>query len=222
MSLSTTNNRNDAIGSGSLDTFPYTFRIFKEEDLKVTTSSGGVETLLVLGVDYTVTGVGEDAGGTVILTAGNLPLDDLITTRRVVELLQETDIKNQGDFFAETHEDQMDRHTMADQQQQDELDRSIKLPETVSPSIFDPTLPADIATANRAITTNAAGDGLTLSLFQTADALRIFNAQTYDALKALALAAPTQQRWGYATDIKKEVFYTADLTVGDAGWLIAA
>lgn len=219
MSISTTNNRNDYVGNGAVDTYPYTFRIFKKTDLKVTKSSGGVETPLTVDIDYTVTDVGEEAGGTIVLTAGNLPVDDLLTIRRVVDLLQETDIRNQGDFLPEVHEDEFDRGVMRDQQQQEELDRAVKNPETVPASTFKPELPADIATPNRALITNSAGDGFALGL-TAVDNARIFSSKTYAALKADALADPTSQRFGWANDIKKHVFYTADLTVGDAGWIV--
>jgi hypothetical protein len=46
---------------------------------------------------------------------------------------------------------------MADQQQQDEIDRAMTLPETLTTSDFDPTLPTDIATADGLLIVNSAG-----------------------------------------------------------------
>lgn len=170
MSLSSVNNRSQHTGNGAVDTYSYTFRIFDEDDLLVVVrDTDGVETTLVKTTDYTVTGVGAASGGTVVLVNsaqawldgdGDLKQDYELSILRVVALTQVTDIRNQGDFYPEVHEDQFDKLTMIDQQQQDELDRSIKLPDSVDPSTFDTRMPASIVgQANVTITTNAAGDG---------------------------------------------------------------
>ncbi len=194
MSISSAANRNTYTGNGTVDTYSYTFRIFKDTHLLVTVKdTSGVESTLTLGTDYTVSGVGENSGGTIALVNssqswlevdGDLKTGYLITIRRVVPTVQETDIRNQGDFFPEVHEDAFDYLTMIDQQQQDELDRSVKLAETVSPSTFNPALPTDIALASRAIVTNPDGDGFAMG--PTVD--EISNAQSY-ALAAQASAA---------------------------------
>lgn len=76
--------------------------------------------------------MGDKNGGTITLTAGNLPNNYHLTIRRVRGLTQDTDIRNQGDFFPEVIEDEFDRNIMIAQQQQEELDRSFRLPETVT------------------------------------------------------------------------------------------
>jgi len=220
MSISSTVSRNDYVGNGAADTYPYTFRIFLKGDLLVTErDTDGVETTLTVDVDYTVSGVGDDGGGSIVLTAGNLTTDYGLTIRRVIDLKQETDIRNQGVYYPEIHEDQFDRDVMIAQQQQDEIDRAVRNPETVPVSDFDPQLPSDIATASRALITNTTGDGFTLGL-PAFSADRLFNSATYAALKALALADPTSQRFGWATDIQQLVFYTANISVGDAGFIV--
>jgi hypothetical protein len=50
--------------------FPFDFPVFAETDLRVLRLRAGVETLLTRATDYTVTGAGQQAGGTVTLTAG--------------------------------------------------------------------------------------------------------------------------------------------------------
>lgn len=131
MTISAANNRNDYTGNGATDTYSYTFRILAESHLKVTIrDTDNVETLQVLNTDYTVTGVGAAGGGTIVLTAGNLTTDYEISIRRVLPLTQGTDIRNQGEFLPEIHEDEFDRGVMISQQQQDEIDRSVKLSET--------------------------------------------------------------------------------------------
>lgn len=123
--------RNDYIGNGATATYTYGFRIFAATDLLVTrVTTAGVETTLAYPADYSVTGVGSFSGGTITLTAGVLTTGYGLTIRFSSPLTQGIDIRNQGGFFPEVVEDALDRLTKLDQQQQDELDRSVKLPET--------------------------------------------------------------------------------------------
>lgn len=175
MTVASTTNRITYTGNGSVSSYAYTFRVFDEDHLLVTVkSTDGVETTLALTTDYTVTGVTDLTGGNVVLvnnsqpwlTSGNLLTDYTLTIRRVVPLKQETDIRNQGDFFPESHEDEFDKLVMADQQQQDEIDRSVKLPESIAGSTFDTSLPPDINdpdSAGKAIVVNADADGFELA-----------------------------------------------------------
>lgn len=173
MSLSSTTRRNDYTGSGSVSVYAYSFRIFAQGDLQVIVrDTAGTETTLTITTDYTVSGVGGSTGGNVTLvnasqawlTAGKLTSGYHLSIRRVVSLVQNTDIRNQGSFYPETHEDALDYLTMIDQQQQDDIDRSVHLPDSIPITDFDPTLPSDIeSNAGSAIIVNDAGDGLTLS-----------------------------------------------------------
>ena len=170
MSIASTTNRVSYTGNGAVDTYDYTFRIFSQSDLLVVVkeTSTSIETTLIISTDYTVTNVGELSGGTIVLVnssqdwldaGGELSTGYTLTIRRAVSLTQTTDIRNQGDFFPEAHEDTFDYGRMIDQQQQDEIDRSIKLPESVLSSNFDTILPTDIETADVVIITNPTGDG---------------------------------------------------------------
>lgn len=171
MSLSNANNRNDYVGNGSVDTYNYTFRIFDEDDIEVIVrDTSDVETVLTKTTHYTVTGVGGVNGGTIPLVngafdwidaEGDLKADYVLTIRRVIPLVQETDIRNQGAFYPEIHEDQFDKLVMIDQQQQDEIDRALKLPVTVNPSAFSGILPAGlVGNPGASIIVNSTGDGL--------------------------------------------------------------
>lgn len=161
MAIGTQTSRVDYVGNGSTAEYAFTFLIFAATDLLVSVrNTSDVESTLVLNTDYTVDGVGDEDGGTITLTAGNLTSGYALTIRRVRPLTQETDIRNQGEFFPETHEDAFDHFIMVDQQQQDEIDRSLKLPESVASAGFDPVLPADIADqAGGVIVVNNTGDG---------------------------------------------------------------
>lgn len=167
MTINSTTSRNAHTGNGSVSNYSYTFYIFEDSDLLVTVkNTDDEETTLVLTTDYTVNGAGELTGrsidlvssGQAWLTAGKLTTGYIITIRRVRPLEQETDIRNQGEYLPEVIENTFDHLLMVDQQQQDELDRSVKFPETVSSADFDPTLPAEI-TANYYPRVNPTGDG---------------------------------------------------------------
>ena len=133
MTISSTTTRNDATGNGATSVYPFTFKIFNKADLKVTKrDTDDVEYLLTVDTDYAVSGVGDTSGGSITLVAGNLPSGWKLTIRRVRPLKQETDIRNQGDFYPEVHEDALDGLVMQNQAQQNELDRALKLPETVT------------------------------------------------------------------------------------------
>lgn len=131
MTISSTSHRMDYTGNGATSSYSYNFRIFSDTDLLVTKrDTSNIETTLVLNTDYTVSGAG-DSNGSITLTTV-LALNNHLTIRRVRPLTQGTDIRNQGDFYAEIHEDAFDHFVMIDQQQQEEIDRSIRLPETVT------------------------------------------------------------------------------------------
>jgi len=131
MTVSTSSNRADHTGNGSASTFSFTFRIFANTDLLVTKADAdGVETVLTLTTDYTVSGAGSYNGGSITPVAGALPSGHTLTILRELDITQETDLRNQGSFFAETHEDVFDRHTIVMQQLQEQIDRAAKLPVT--------------------------------------------------------------------------------------------
>lgn len=172
MSISSTTNRVDYIGNGATSVYAYTYRVFDEDDLLVTVQliADGTETTLTKTTDYTVSGVGEGTGGNITLVSsgqawldgdGDLLATYQITIRRVLPLTQNTDIRNQGSYFPEAIEDEFDRSRMIDLQQQDELDRSLKLSESIDPADFNASIPASIVGQNNVtFMTNASGDGI--------------------------------------------------------------
>lgn len=155
---STTSRMADYTGTGSVNTYAYTFRIEADADLLVVkTDTLGNDTTLTLTTDYTVTGAGDDAGGNVVLTS-NLENNYKLTIRRKPAITQETDYRNQGDFLAETVEDALDKSAHIDQAQQDELDRSIKLAE-INASGIDSVLPDASGKGGQFVALKSAEDG---------------------------------------------------------------
>ncbi len=129
MTIATTTSRMRYEGNGVTAVFPFTFRILAATHLTVIlTDAQGVQTVQVLNVGYTVSGVGNGAGGsiTMIVAPG---AGETLTIKRAVPLTQPTDLRNQGAFFPEVHESVFDRITMLIQQLDEMLGRSLVLGE---------------------------------------------------------------------------------------------
>lgn len=206
MTLASTTRRNDYIGNGAVDTYSYTFKIYDETDLLVTVKdTDDIETELTLTTHYTVTGVGESSGGSVALVNGSFNWLDAdgdlesgyaITIRRVRAITQETDVRNQGSNFREDIEDEFDKQIMIDQQQQDEIDRSLKFSET---STYDGVSVPD-PEAGKVLAWNADADGLeNLALTYTSGTFPGTFTAGVDASKA---ASPSTNDVYIATDTK--------------------
>lgn len=103
-------------GDGVATVFPVPFRFFENTDLDVVRVTAlDVVVPLTLGTDYTVSGAGEINGGS-ITTSLAAATGEQIVIARLLPLTQETDLRNQGNFFPEIHEDVFDRLTMLIQQ----------------------------------------------------------------------------------------------------------
>lgn len=130
-------------GNNVTTAFDYDFKITDETHLLVVVrDDSGDERTLVLTADYTVSGVGNDAGGAITTTVAPIIGEDL-TILRNVPFVQETDLENQGAYNAETVEDALDLAVMRDQQLKEGLDRAVKMPENLDPSGLN-NLVADI------------------------------------------------------------------------------
>ncbi len=158
MTVSTEVDHNEYTGNGVTTSFPYTFRIFHKSDLVVqVVDINDNITDLVLDTDYTVTGAGGYTGGNVILTTA-LENGFRISIARELPVTQETDLRNQGKFFAEVHEDAFDKLTMLIQQAISWLRLSLRKPSFVANyydalgnyirNLRDPSRPQDAATKN--------------------------------------------------------------------------
>lgn len=158
MTVSTVVDHNDYTGNGVTTSFPYTFRIFKKTDLAVSVIDLSENiTVLVLDTDYTVTNAGGYNGGNVVLTAP-LATGWQISIARELEPTQETDLRNQGKFFAEVHEDAFDKLTMLIQQVASMFRLALRKPSSIANwydalnnyirNLRDPRDPQDAATKN--------------------------------------------------------------------------
>jgi len=132
MTISSTTVKNSYSGDGSTTTFTYTFKIFQDSDIQVIIrAANGTETIKTITTHYTVTGAGVSTGGTVIFTSGNIPTStQTVVLRRNIPQTQAIDYIANDPFPAESHEEGLDRATMAIQQIQEEVTRSLKLSKT--------------------------------------------------------------------------------------------
>lgn len=162
MTVTSTANKITYTGSGTTGPFTYNFKIFEDSDLEVVkyTIADGTSVVMTLTTDYTVTGAGNDAGGTVSLVAV-LSSSYKLIIRRVLPITQEVDYIANDPFPAATHEEALDRSTMINQQQQEQLDRAVLVPigTTTDPEdlLSQIEASADTATAAAATATAAVG-----------------------------------------------------------------
>lgn len=110
-----------SVANGVTTVFPYSFMIADEDDLKVVVD-GVVQTS-----GYTVSGVGNPAGGDVTFSVA--PANGLKVLRYLDPILwRETDYQQFGDFLADTVNRDFDKIWLALQAIQQNFKRSLKLP----------------------------------------------------------------------------------------------
>jgi len=126
MTIASSINKHIYQGNGATTQWPFTFKIFDESNIQIyLTDPSGAETKLDTG--YRV----DKQNGYVKYpypSGTPLPSGWKITLFRVVPIVQETDLVNQGPFFAEVIEDAIDKLTVIDQQQEEKLERTMRLP----------------------------------------------------------------------------------------------
>ena len=132
MTISTTTIKNSYSGNGSTTTFNYTFKITDQDDIDVIIrSSSGTETTKTITTHYTVTGVGNASGGTVVFTSGNIPSGtETVVLRRSTPQTQGVDLIENDPLPANTLEDALDKATSISQELQEQVDRSLKISRT--------------------------------------------------------------------------------------------
>lgn len=164
MTVSTTVGRWQYDTNGTTGPWTVGAYFIADEDLNVTyTDAAGVDSLLVLNVDYTVTGAGAPSGGT-ITTSTAYAAGGKITIVDDPEALQETDYSETDAFPAATHEQALDRLTLIVQRLRLLVERALRISDSedalaVLPSAQDralKTLTFD-ADGNPVCTTPAAG-----------------------------------------------------------------
>ena len=158
MTIETTANRISYTGSGTTGPFSFPYYFLADGDLTVikTTIADGTESTLTLTTDYTVSGAGEAAGGSVTLVA-TLSSSYKLTIIRDPDILQPADYPANDRFPAATHEEALDRATMILQRLKDYIDRSFRLSDGDVSGI---SLILSNLAAGELIAVNSAGTGI--------------------------------------------------------------
>lgn len=106
-------------GNGSTQIFPIPFYFLVDTDIKVSKKAAatGVISTLTLNSDYTLTGAGNQAGGSATLVVAPASGDQIFIERNVIAV-QETAYPVNSTFPAASHEKALDRLTMLVQQLQ--------------------------------------------------------------------------------------------------------
>lgn len=141
MTISTTSTRSPIYaGSGTTGPFPVPFEFGSNSDLVVIKRDpSGIESVLTLNTDYTVSGAGDPSGGSITLISA------LATGYKLVILLgmspvQETVWPENDPFPSESHEEAIDRLTLLLQQVKEAVERAPQLQRSLAlRNIFFPT-----------------------------------------------------------------------------------
>lgn len=124
--------------NGATTVFPFGFKIYDESHIRVVlTNASGVEADLALGTDYTVSGVGVGSGGSVTTSTAH-DSGNMITLILDVPFTQNTDLENQGAYFAETIERALDLLTQMALQLKEKLGRAVVLPASETDQVVIP------------------------------------------------------------------------------------
>jgi hypothetical protein len=126
MSVPSSTSKVQYLLSSSTQTLTVPFYFLENSHLKVIKIVGAVQTVLVLGTDYTVTGAGVEAGGAIILTGTATAAGNTVTIKRSIPITQLVDYVYNDRFPAETHERALDKLTMICQFLQEQAERSLR------------------------------------------------------------------------------------------------
>lgn len=150
--------------TGAGQTIPVDFYFLADDHLKVTSTTGTTTTELVLNSDYTVTGAGNQGGGSVVMTAG--VSGDKVAVTYNVPPTQTVNFTEGGAEPAETKERVPDKLTMLVKELKEKVSRAL-----LSNATSSNTFPSSL-TAQRFIYVDANGDP---QLYTAAQVLALIN-----------------------------------------------
>lgn len=119
-------------GNGLTTTFAFAFLLLDADDLVVELlNAAGVVTAQTLGVDYTISGIGNPAGGSVTFTTA--PASGVrVTISRQSALERQTDYQSNGDLLSDVLDGDFDRLWLVVQELRRDLRRALKVPADAS------------------------------------------------------------------------------------------
>lgn len=110
------------VATASQTQFDFPFPITADADLTVYDNN----TLQVLSTDYTVSGVGNDTGGTITFNTGRTA-GHVITIYRDIPIARTTDFQQNGPFASVAVNDELDKITMILQQLESRIGRAVRM-----------------------------------------------------------------------------------------------
>lgn len=158
MAVSTTTRKQQFVLDGGTAAFAFTFRALLDSpsDIKCTVTTAGTDTILAYTTNYSVAINSDGIGGTVTLvSAGTIGLGTLTVYRETTKT-QESDYDDYNQFPANTLETDLDRCIMIAQENAEAIDRSMRLPITVSGVSVELPVPV----ANKVLGWNSAATGI--------------------------------------------------------------
>jgi hypothetical protein len=157
MTVSSTASRVVYIGDASRHDFPFAFKVMQPSDLTVVFTDATGDDFILSPDDYTVVGLGLDAGGQVTYQPDGVPIASgtRLTIWRDVPLTQPTSLSNQGAMWPQVLEAALDRLTFIAQRLADLASRALVTAPTDSPA--PNLLPNSITRANSTLAFDSAG-----------------------------------------------------------------
>ena len=138
MTVTANTTRNAYSAGNQQNTYAYTFQIHDASDLKVYIG----DELKSLNTHYTVTGVGSGTGGNVVFDLGvdgngdqiYIPENTVVSIFLAMDLDRDTNYQPSGAFLASTVNNDFDRLWLASNQQQTDINRTVRLKDLDSQS----------------------------------------------------------------------------------------
>lgn len=154
MTLATTAASVTAAGNGATTVWPFAFIIPVASELELSTinQSTQVVTVITDTTSFSVTGLALPGGGSVTYPLIGPPVATGISVsiRRIVPMVQSTDLVNQSGYYPEVVEGELDYLTMISQQLNEVLNRAVVVPvgSTTTPSMLYAAIVAGVNSAS--------------------------------------------------------------------------
>ena len=142
MTITTNDTRDEYTATSGQTLFNYTFKIFESTDLNVYVTPVGQDPDddIDIATGYSVTGLGDENGGTITLVAATSAGDSVTIVSDIPES-RTTDYQNNGDFLPDTVNDDFDRVVSLVKQANDKVNRTVRFQDSEQ-GVTDLDMPA--------------------------------------------------------------------------------
>jgi hypothetical protein len=231
MSIATSTAKIQYTLAATVQALPIPFYFLESGHIKAIRSRADVtDYVMVLGTDYTLTGVADEDGGELTTIATNMQVGDVITIKRDIAITQTVNYVYNDRFPAETHERALDKLTMIVQQLKEVTDRAVQFPESDVAGTGN-IMPSAADRAAKIFGFDASGAQVQLydpvsAVFAEGDAIY---ANTVAALKAVLVAPLLNGQQCHVAGYSSPgdggggtwVYLTASATTADVGTVVA-